>query len=86
MCNDMLWLYLYIIPCIVSTILYAIISYTTLKPNKIGDLFHCFSFIPFMNIIACFVLIMMSGCFLLGSIEKISIKRDWENICKEEIK
>ena len=82
----MMWLYFYIVPCIVSAILYAIISYTANKPNKIGDLFHCFSFIPFMNIIACFVLIIISGCFLLCSIGKISIKRDWENIYKEETK
>lgn len=73
-CNDMVLLYFYIVPCIVSAILYAIIS-MTLKPNKIGDLFHCFYFIPVMNIIACFILIIMSGCFLLDWIGKISIRR-----------
>lgn len=74
-CNDMMLLYFYIVPCIVSVIIYAIISYTANKPNKFGDLFHCFSFIPFMNIIACFVLIIISGCFLLDWVEKISIRR-----------
>ena len=75
MCNDMVLLYFYIVPCIVSAILYAIISYTANKPNKIGDLFHCFCFIPVMNIMACFILIIMSGCFLLDWVGKISIRR-----------
>lgn len=72
----MWWLYFYIIPCIVSIILYAIISYTIIKPNKIEDLFHCFSFIPFMNIITCFVLMIILGCLLLSWIGKISIRRN----------
>lgn len=70
----MIFVYFYLIPMIVGTVAFALMTYFFDKAETVGDLFDIFTFIPGINFFIAFVCTFCLICRTLEYISDIKLK------------